>query len=348
MGHKIKVGLAGAGWWAVSNHLPILKAREDVEVAAVCRLGRAELSLLQEKFDIPFATEDFSELLAPGRVDAIIISTPHWLHGVQAIAALEAGRHILVEKPLAVAAAEARRIVELQRSSRRVALVPYGWNFRPYFAAARSFVPRLGAIRHIAASMASPTTDLMTGRQVRGTEKELFRPDSSAWSVAGSGGYGWGQLVHLLGALFYLSDLEPRDVYALTGKSTQGADLYDSLSIRMTNGATAAISGSATVPFGSSYQMDIRIFGSEGMLLIDVEEGRERVSLRLDDGTSEDVPLRAGDGAYVCEEPVHRFIDLIAGATADNPGDVLFGCRAVEVVEAMHASAARGAVEAIR
>jgi predicted dehydrogenase len=263
---------------------------------------------------------------------------------VQAAAALEAGLHVLVEKPLAVSSREARRIVELERQTGKVVLVPYGWNFRPFLAAAHRFVfeGRLGTIRHISASMASPTTDLMTGQQVRGTEKEMFRPNSSAWADPRTGGYGWGQLVHVLGAVFYLSGLEPQAVFAITGQSTQGADLYDAVSIRLSNGATVALSGSATVPFGSAYQMDIRIFGTEGMLLVDVEEGRERVWLRLNDGTSETIAVAPGEGAYVCEEPVRRFIDLIVGKSTDNPGSASIGSRAVEVVDAMHRSSESG------
>jgi predicted dehydrogenase len=51
---KLRVGVVGAGWWAVANHLPLLKARPDVEqLTAVCRLGAAELARVQAMFDIP-------------------------------------------------------------------------------------------------------------------------------------------------------------------------------------------------------------------------------------------------------------------------------------------------------
>lgn len=348
--NRIKVGLAGAGWWAVSNHLPVLLARPDVEVAAVCRLGQAELLKVQQAFGIPFGTESFDDLLKPGLLDAVVISTPHQLHGPQAVAALQAGLHVLVEKPLCLDPVDIDRLLVLEKQTGKVVLVPTGWNFQPYMEVAQRHLRenRLGAIRHISGSMASPTGDIMTGKAVRGTESEFFRPDSSAWSQPGTGGYAWGQLVHLLGALFYLTELEPQRVFAMLGKSENGADLYDAAALTFAGGATAALSGSGTVPFGSSYQMDIRIYGERGMLLIDVEEGRERVSLRLEDGTREDVSMAPGDGAYSCVEPVHRFIDLILGTATANPGSAIFAGQAARVVDAMMQSAASGATAAIR
>jgi predicted dehydrogenase len=50
MSTKVRLGFIGAGWWATSNHLPILAARNDVELVAVCRPGRPELALVQERF----------------------------------------------------------------------------------------------------------------------------------------------------------------------------------------------------------------------------------------------------------------------------------------------------------
>ncbi len=56
MSAKLRVGVVGAGWWAVANHMPILKARSDVELVAVCRLGLAELRKVQAAFGIPYGT----------------------------------------------------------------------------------------------------------------------------------------------------------------------------------------------------------------------------------------------------------------------------------------------------
>jgi len=317
-----------------------------VELVAVCRLGRAELARVQSAFGIPYGAEDFSAMLDEAPMDALVVASPHNLHGAHAIAALERGLHVLIEKPMTVSAAEARAIAALARAQHRQVLVPYGWNFKPYFAEARELVKsgRIGRIRHVSAQMASPVGDLMTGSGLAGTENEMFRPDPQTWANPKTGGYGWGQLVHLLGGLFYVTDLAPKDVFAFVGRSELGADLYDAAVVRFADGATAALSGSATVPAHSPFQVDIRVFGDAGMLLLDVE--RERLSLRRLDGADLDVAIAAGAGAYACVEPVDRFVDLCLGKDVENCADATVGLRSVEVVEAMLRSAKSGRVEA--
>jgi predicted dehydrogenase len=345
MSGKLRVGVVGAGWWAVANHMPILKSRPDVELVAVCRLGRTELAQVQSAFGIPYGAENFVAMLDEAPMDALVVASPHNLHGAQAIAALEKGIHVLIEKPMTVSAADARAIAALARSRRRHVLVPYGWNFKPYFAQARHLVSsgRIGRIRHVCAQMASPVGDLMTGSILAGTEKEMFQPDPVTWANPKTGGYGWGQLVHLLGGLFYVSDLAPQDVFAFVGRSELGADLYNAAVVRFADGSTGALSGSATVPAGGSFQVDIRIFGDHGMLLLDVE--RERLSLRRLDGDDLDVAIAAGDGGYSCIEPVNRFVDLCLGRDVENCADASVGLRSVEVVDAMLRSAKSGRVE---
>ena len=345
MSGKLRVGVVGAGWWAVANHMPILKARPDVELVAVCRLGRPELAKVQATFGIPYGSEDFAAMLNEAPMDALVVASPHSLHGAHAIAALERGIHVLIEKPMTVSASEARAIATLARNKNLHVLVPYGWNFKPFFAEARAVVNagRIGRIRHVSAQMASPVGDLMTGSDLAGTEHEMFRPEPETWANPKTGGYGWGQLVHMLGGLFYMTDLTPKDVFAFVGRSELGADLYNAAVVRFTDEATAALSGAATVPAGSPFQVDIRVFGDAGMLLLDVE--RERLNLRRLDGDDQDVAIPAGEGAYACAEPVHRFVDLCLGRQVENCADATIGLRSVEVVEAMLRSAKSGQVE---
>ena len=346
MNEKLRIGVVGAGWWAVANHMPILKSRSDVDLVAVCRLGKSELAKVQATFGIPYGAEDFDAMLAEAAMDELVVASPHSLHGAHAIAALEKGLHVLIEKPMTVSAAQARILATLARDKGLHVLVPFGWNFKPYFAEARAWVRagRIGRIRHVSAQMATPVGDLMTGLGLAGTENEMFRPESATWANPDTGGYGLGQLIHMLGGLFYVTDLSPSDVFAFVGRSELGADLYDAAAVRFTNDATAALSGAATAPAGSPFQVDIRIFGEAGMLLLDVE--RERLSLRRHDGDDANVAIPPGGGAYSCVEPVHRFVDLCLGKQVENCADASIGQRTVEVVEAMLRSAKSGRIEA--
>jgi len=113
--------------------------------------------------------------------------------------------------------------------------------------------------------------------------------------------------------------------------------------VEFANGATMALSGSATVPKSRGYQMDIRVFGTEGMMLFDIE--RARVEAIRHDGKThiEQLPTDAGD--YESIAPISRFVDICRGVPAVNPADGVIGMRAVGVLDAMYRSAASGRIE---
>ena len=67
--HKIRIGFIGAGWWATTNHIPLLAQRDDVELVSVCRIGADMLRAIQERFGFPHATEDYRETLYVRRFD---------------------------------------------------------------------------------------------------------------------------------------------------------------------------------------------------------------------------------------------------------------------------------------
>ena len=74
-------------------------------------------------------------------------------------------------------------------------------------------------------------------------------------------------------------------MFAVTGQSPAGVDYYDAAVVRFAGGAAASLSGAATLPKGRPVQVDLRVFGSEGMLLLDIE--RERLELRRRDGNDD-------------------------------------------------------------
>ena len=134
--------------------------------------------------------------------------------------------------------------------------------------------------------MANALEDLFAGQPMIETEGAMFRPPPSTWAdPKRAGGFGWGQLVHALGLLFRVADLDPEEVFAVTGKSPAGVDYYDAAVVRFGNGATGSLSGAATCRRAARCQIDLRIFGTEGMLLLDIE--RERLELRRRDGKDE-------------------------------------------------------------
>jgi predicted dehydrogenase len=343
---KARIGIIGAGWWAVANHIPVLKKNPDCEIVAVNRLGAAELKKVQETFGIERGFEDFRAMLNAVPMDGVVISSPHILHHEHASAALAKGCHVLVEKPMTTTAKDARDLVARAKQAGREIVIPYGWNFKFWTDEARRLAKKVGRIEHIVLQMANALDDLFAGRPMVETEGAMFRPPPSTWAdPKGAGGFGWGQLVHPLGLLFRVADLEPREVFAVTGQSPAGVDYYDAAVVRFAGGATASLSGAATLPKGGPVQIDLRIFGSEGMLLLDIE--RERLELRRRDGKDEIIALKPGDGAYACEEPLRVLVDLCLGRKTNNSAPGETGMRAVEVLDAMYRSAASGRMEKV-
>lgn len=133
----IRVGLLGAGAFAKSAHLPNLKSMNDrfVLQAIATRTGHTA-SAAAKQFGAAYCTTDFEEVLGDSDVDAVIIATRHQQHGAMALAAMKAGKHVLVEKPLALTAEELLALDEFIQSNTDkplpVLLTGYNRRFSPY------------------------------------------------------------------------------------------------------------------------------------------------------------------------------------------------------------------------
>lgn len=344
----VRLGFVGAGWWATSNHMPILAARPDVELVSVCRLGRAELDRVQQRFGFAHATEDDRELLEQP-LDGVVVSSPHTLHYRHAQAALERGLHVMVEKPMTTRGTEAHALARIARERGLHLLVPYGWNYKPFVEAAQAQVASgaIGRIEHVSLQMASPLRGLLTGRDAS-MGGELFDPDPATWAdpdVAG-GGYAHAQLSHATGLLFYVAgELRAESAFAFMAGPGARVDLYDAIALRFAGGATGTVSGAGTVPRNLKFHLDLRLFGSEGMLVVDVE--RERLAVRRQDGRDYALPIDPGDGGYSCEGPPNRFVDLIQGKDLPNNSSGEIGARSVELLDAAYRSARSGRPEPV-
>jgi predicted dehydrogenase len=112
----IRIGVIGAGFGA-NVHVPALQRVPGVQVAAICGTDRDRLHDVAADLDIPSTYGDYREMLASGRVDAVTIATPPHLHHPMALAAIEAGLHVLCEKPMARNVAEARDMLRMAREA---------------------------------------------------------------------------------------------------------------------------------------------------------------------------------------------------------------------------------------
>jgi predicted dehydrogenase len=110
--NKFRVGLIGAGGIARAVHLPGWARIPEVEIAAVADINPKVAHAVAQEFNIPRTLSDFRDLVKLD-LDAVDICTPNRVHTPAVLAALTAGKHVLCEKPLAVTAAEVRRMGQL-------------------------------------------------------------------------------------------------------------------------------------------------------------------------------------------------------------------------------------------
>jgi predicted dehydrogenase len=304
-----------------------------------CRLGKSELRRLQDRFKIPFVTEDYREVLGQD-LDAVVVCSPHNLHYEHATGAIDHDLHVLCEKPMVLHAPEARDLAARAQAQGLHFVIPYGWNYSDLAVKAKEIVDQgqIGAVEYVHCHMASAHRDLFSGEPTWWAERSFFKPLASTWSdPAVGGGFLHGQLTHTLGLMFYLTGLEPAKVFALINHFESGADRCNSICCEFTNGATGSFGGTATMPPRSTYQIDIRMFGTEGMLLLDIE--RPRLELRRNDGAGGPISVSLGPGAYSCVEPLNTFIDLIQGKPVENRSSAVVGMHVVEVLDAAFRSA---------
>jgi len=130
MSKTIKVALAGAGAFG-TKHLDAIERIDGVEVISV--VGR-ELDKTKEvaaKYGVDHVTRELSDSLALPDVDAVILCTPTQMHAAQAIACLQAGKHVQVEIPLADSLVDAQEVVRVQQETGKVAMVGHTRRFNP-------------------------------------------------------------------------------------------------------------------------------------------------------------------------------------------------------------------------
>jgi predicted dehydrogenase len=340
---KIRVGSIGAGWWAATNHFPLLAARDDVEMTGVCTVGADRLAFVQREFGFRHGTEDYTELLALD-LDAVIVASPHHMHYEHAAAALRRGLVVLCEKPMTLSAEQAWDLVSLSRANDAELLVAYGWNYKPFLEAAAELMeePGVGQIEFVQCTMASPTKDFFSTPAAPVPAQwasQVTHTDPNTWQDPNhGGGYNHGQLTHAVGLLSWLCGMRATEVTAHTSGPGAKVDLYNAALVHFTNGAHGVLSGAGTLPEKSKFQLDLRVFGSDGVLLVDVE--RERVELRRHDGTTIQIEITPDEGAYSCEGPVDRFLALAARRASKSNSSAVVGARTVEILAALAASAA--------
>jgi predicted dehydrogenase len=137
---KARIGLIGTGWIG-SEHARNLGAHPDAELVAIANTNRGKAQVLAKQYAPEAAIEtDYRELLKRDDVDGVFICTPNALHAEMTIAAAEAGKHIMCEKPMAITLDDCRRVREAVRKAGVQYLIGYHRRFNPLYTTVKELL----------------------------------------------------------------------------------------------------------------------------------------------------------------------------------------------------------------
>ncbi|MCF3945002.1 Gfo/Idh/MocA family protein [Oceanobacillus alkalisoli] len=140
---KLKMGIIGAGGIAQDRHIPAYQALSDkVEITAIQDLKITKAKEVAEKFTIPNVFTDYEELFEV--VDAVTICTPNKFHAEISIAALEAGVHVLCEKPMAITTGECDLMIEAAKKADKCLSIAYHYRFLESVQLAKQTMKEIG------------------------------------------------------------------------------------------------------------------------------------------------------------------------------------------------------------
>ncbi|BCK01456.1 Gfo/Idh/MocA family protein [Anaerocolumna chitinilytica] len=136
---KVKVGIIGTG--SISNmHMAGYTRLQNVEVVAACDICEERVKAFAKTYNIPHTFTDYNELLKMAEIDAVSVTAWNNIHAPASIAALNAGKHVLCEKPLALNAAQAAEMVETAKKTGKILMVGFCRRFGDNAVALKSII----------------------------------------------------------------------------------------------------------------------------------------------------------------------------------------------------------------
>ena len=193
---EIKFALVGAGNLAKWAHLPALKKMSGASLRAVYSNNGARGKSYAMRFGANYASSDYEEILSDQDIDAIIISSRHKEHAAQAITALDAGKHVFIEKPMAITIEECQAIYRAVQRSGKQLMVGFNRRYAPYYVEIKSHLKNRTSPMVVSTRMNSPGIE-------------------NGWAAESSqGGVVVGEGCHFVDLMYWLTESEPVSVSA--------------------------------------------------------------------------------------------------------------------------------------
>jgi predicted dehydrogenase len=220
----------------INRHLiPAFRASRRSSLRAVASRDGARATGYAQTWSIPVAHGSYDALLRDTSVDAVYVSLPNSLHVEWTLRALDAGKHVLCEKPLALVPEDIDRIASVALDRQRVAAEAFMYRHEPLIARTMELVREggIGAVRSIAAGLTFP----------------LSRPADIRLDPSLGGGSLWDIGCYAVNVSRLVAGTEPRDVFGCALRSPNGVDLAFTGLLRFPGDVVATIESRFDVPY---------------------------------------------------------------------------------------------------
>lgn len=332
---SIGIALVGLGYYALGLMAPAIAASRSVHIAAVVSGNRDKAKRVAAAYGLPddaiYDYENFGQIADDDRVQASYILLPTGLHADWTVKSFAAGKHVLVEKPMALTAAECERMIAAGKAANRVLMVGYRCYFEPFNMKAMDLM-RQKAVGDI--------------RVIRTDQHYMMGPTSPAenWranaALAGTGpleDYG----IYGLQAALYLSNEAPTAVSAHMQQPDGDARFAQ---IAATTTSQLHFPSGAVAQLATSYNASganrVEVRGNGGVLLMDPATGYGGQKMSLS-GTGDDGPVNPGDPRVQFAAMIDHFGGAIRGEHMVMP-DGAMGLRDMRLIEAIRRAAREG------
>jgi len=248
----VKYGVIGLGWFG-ERHLEALAAIPNVELHALCTRTESRLTELQEKFGATKTYTDYHEMLADPELEAVSIVTMWDQHVAPTVAALEAGKHVFLEKPMASTVEDCNTIVDAANAATGSFMVGHICRFNPRYAAAKQAIKE-GKIGKIISMYARRNLPQWVGASVLDKIGPII-----------------GDCVHDTDLMFWFSESKAVTAYAQTVQFRDHANPdLGQVMYRLENGASCILESVWCLPDTTPFQIDERleVVGTEGSVSI--------------------------------------------------------------------------------
>ena len=323
---KVRVAIMGCGGMA-GGHALRFKDNPDVEIVALCDVAEAGVRAFIERNLKDYQPEpaiytDAAQMYAEAKPDAVSIVTPHTLHFEHGMQALEAGCHVLMEKPMVTDSAHAHQLADYVAKTGKILVIGYNTPCTPAFKYLRDLV-RSGELGKL---------ETVTGWLTQ----DWRRPTTGTWRqdpALSGGGQMYDSGAHIFNSLVWTVEQPISEVLAFVDKMDTPVDINGTANIRFANGtlATMTIVGNCASNGAGLYlsfeKGRVEIDGWSGGW-IKMFKGNEQVEVAL-------------EGAS--QAPMDNFIDAILGR-AEPRTSPLNGVIQSELMDAIYESARTGQI----